>query len=120
MISDGIQRYLNVIGSDALAKGGSGDVLCGMILAFLAQGKAWTQPAGAAVYLHARCACTLSKKWASHSILPQDCLKQIPKELHELLEEKNEDEGLYKRNLIKSNKKRAHGSFLIVLTVQLE
>lgn len=92
MISDGIQRYLNVIGSDALAKGGSGDVLCGMILAFLAQGKAWTQLAGAAVYLHARCACTLSKKWASHSILPQDCLKQIPKELHELLEEKNEDE----------------------------
>lgn len=38
IIANGGKIYINPLGSQALAKGGSGDVLCGVIAAFLAQG----------------------------------------------------------------------------------
>ncbi len=44
--------YLNSTGNDGLAKGGSGDVLCGMIGSFCAQGLSPVDAACAGVYLH--------------------------------------------------------------------
>jgi hydroxyethylthiazole kinase-like uncharacterized protein yjeF len=44
--------YINSTGGAAMAKGGTGDVLTGMIAAFLAQGLAPIDAAVAAVYLH--------------------------------------------------------------------
>lgn len=38
IIAQGGKIYINALGSQALAKGGSGDVLCGVISAYLAQG----------------------------------------------------------------------------------
>ena len=44
--------YLNSTGNDGLAKGGSGDVLCGMIGSFCAQGLSPVDAACAGVFLH--------------------------------------------------------------------
>ena len=46
------ELFINTSGSSALAKGGSGDVLSGMIGAYLARGLDATAAAAVAVYLH--------------------------------------------------------------------
>ncbi len=52
MIVDDHNFYFNSTGNPALAKGGSGDVLTGMITGFLAQGYTAIQAAQVAVFLH--------------------------------------------------------------------
>ncbi len=88
MISDGKQRYLNMIGNDALAKGGSGDVLCGIILGLFAQTKDPLAAALGGVYLHADCADALVCRQASHSILASDLIKQLPETMYEVLQKR--------------------------------
>lgn len=53
--------WFNVSGNTGLAKGGSGDVLSGMIAGFLAQGLSPEQAAICAVYLHAQAAESYAK-----------------------------------------------------------
>ena len=84
VISNGKKRYLNTNGNHGLATGGSGDVLCGMILAFIGQGASPLEAAACAVYLQGRCAESLGKAMALRSILPRDIIEQISKELTEL------------------------------------
>lgn len=86
LISDGKKRYLNVNGNHGLATGGSGDVLCGMILGFWGQMQKGMDAAICAVYLHGKCADTLAEHMAAQSLLPRDLIKQIPQELKTLLE----------------------------------
>lgn len=81
LISDGRLRYLNITGNHGLATGGSGDVLCGMILGLLGQGSTMIEAAAGAVYLHGKCADLLSEKMAVRSILPRDIIDQIAKVL---------------------------------------
>lgn len=81
LISDGSARYLNLTGNHGLATGGSGDILCGMILGLMGQGSSGMDAAACAVYLHGKCADSLSKTMATRSILPRDLLRQLPKEL---------------------------------------
>ena len=50
------ELYINPVGSDALGKGGSGDVLTGLIASFLAQGAEPKEAMIAAAYLHAEAA----------------------------------------------------------------
>lgn len=84
IISDGHRRYLNIGGNHGLATGGSGDVLCGMILGLYAQGGDMTDAAACAVYLHGKCADDLSINMAMRSILPRDMIKQLPITLFEI------------------------------------
>lgn len=86
IISSQQQRLLNIIGNDGLATGGSGDVLCGMVLAFLGQSKDPLASCGAAVYLHALCADELRSQMSTYSILPQDILKILPITLKNVIE----------------------------------
>lgn len=81
MISDGQLRYLNITGNHGLATGGSGDVLCGMILGMLGQGSTMLGAAVSAVYLHGKCADSLSASMAMRSVLPRDIIHQITQEL---------------------------------------
>src|SRR5204862_221845 len=52
VISDGTQTYINPTGNAAMAAGGMGDVLTGLIGALLAQGAAPLEAACAGVFLH--------------------------------------------------------------------
>lgn len=69
--------YINGKGHTAIAKGGAGDVLTGMITGLLAQNR---QPVWAALlgcYLHADTACYLAKQKGSYSVLPSDLIEYV-------------------------------------------
>lgn len=81
LITDGKRRYLNLSGNHGLATGGSGDVLCGMIIGLMGQSASPLHSSACAVYLHGKCADTLREQMAARSILPSDIIEQLPKEL---------------------------------------
>ena len=70
--------YRNTTGNPGMARGGSGDVLAGMIASFLAQGIGAFEAAAGAVYLHGlagdRCAARLSQ----YGMLPTDMIGALP------------------------------------------
>lgn len=70
--------YINPTGNPGMAKGGSGDVLAGMIAAFCAQGiKPW-QAAVLGVYLHGLAGDRCAKKYSERAMLPTDLLEELP------------------------------------------
>ncbi|MYL66063.1 NAD(P)H-hydrate dehydratase [Bacillus hwajinpoensis] len=84
---DGSQ-YVNTTGNPALAKGGSGDVLTGMILAFVMHSASLQEGISNAVYLHGQSADTLVQ--TAHStldVLATDVIATIPTVLHSFLEQ---------------------------------
>jgi len=68
---------VNTTGNDGLATGGSGDILSGLIAAFLAQKITCPEAAGMAAYHLGRTAELLAEKQASMSITPTDILAHI-------------------------------------------
>ncbi|WP_031547446.1 bifunctional ADP-dependent NAD(P)H-hydrate dehydratase/NAD(P)H-hydrate epimerase [Salinicoccus luteus] len=75
---------VNPHGNDALAKGGSGDVLTGMIASFLAQGAGAAEAMQAAVYVHAASGERAAQKCSHYGVTPGDIIetgKEILKEL---------------------------------------
>lgn len=76
-ISDGRKVYVNTCGNHALAKGGSGDVLCGVIAGLFAQSKDALHASICGVYVHATCAQQLLKREDGNSILPSDLIKEL-------------------------------------------
>ncbi len=69
---------INRAGHGAMAKGGSGDMLSGMIGAFLAQGFSPKAAAEAAVYLHARAGELCGQRMGDHSVLASDMTEALP------------------------------------------
>lgn len=70
--------YFNTTGNAGLAKGGSGDVLCGMICGFYAQYKDMCKAALLAVYIHGVAADIALKKQGSYeSIIACDVIECI-------------------------------------------
>ena len=70
--------FENTSGNAGLAKGGSGDVLAGMIASFAAQGMSGKNAALCGVYLHGLCADMLSETMSQYSILARDIIEKIP------------------------------------------
>lgn len=64
-------QWLIPIGSSALGKGGSGDVLTGLILSFVTQGVAPTQAMYTAAYLQAKTAERLAATHSHYSVTPE-------------------------------------------------
>ena len=73
-------------GNTALSKGGSGDMLAGMISSFLAQGADTVQAALIGCYLLGRSAERLCRTMSERSVLARDILAEIPMTLFELEE----------------------------------
>lgn len=69
--------YFNMTGNAALAKGGSGDVLGGMIASYLAQGYGCEQAALNGVYFHGLAADQLVKKMNMEAVLPTDIIEEL-------------------------------------------
>lgn len=72
IVCDSKQMYMNTAGNHALAKGGSGDVLCGILTGLFAQGKQPLPACAAAVYVHACAADLLMETKDAYSIQPGD------------------------------------------------
>ena len=75
----GEQVYINDTGCSALAKGGSGDVLAGVIGALLAQGYDNHSAAVIGVYVHGKASEILSERYGESGVLPSDLPKMIGK-----------------------------------------
>ncbi len=80
------ELYVNPTGNPALAKGGTGDVLLGIITAFLAQGYASLDAAILGVFLHGRCAdLAISKPtYSMETFLASDILNFLGEAMGEL------------------------------------
>ena len=68
---------INTSGSDALAKGGSGDVLAGVIASLLAQGHDGFTAATIGVYVHGLAGERLAERCGAHGALPSDLPAEI-------------------------------------------
>lgn len=62
----------NACGGSALSKGGSGDVLTGIVAALLAQGATAEHAAACGVWLHARAGDLLSAELTDYCVTPED------------------------------------------------
>ncbi|XOQ44739.1 MAG: Multifunctional fusion protein [Clostridium sp.] len=70
--------YRNTTGNPGMAKGGSGDVLAGMIASFAAQGIDLFQAAAGAVYLHGLAGDECAKSLSQCAMLPTDLIGKLP------------------------------------------
>lgn len=91
IIADSDNVYINVTGSSALAKAGSGDVLSGVVAALVAQGKcAPTVAAALAVYLHALAGQRLAGEFSAYGVTPSDLPKEIARTISDLVSDGGE------------------------------
>ena len=75
-LSDG-DLFVNQTGNPGMAKGGSGDVLAGLITGLIAQGFAPGIAAGLATYIHGRAGDRAAQIYGEYSAAPTNLLEQI-------------------------------------------
>lgn len=61
-----------------MAKGGSGDVLAGMVLSLIGQGADPFDAASCAVWLHGRAGDLCAKKLSQYAMTPVDMIDRLP------------------------------------------
>lgn len=74
---DGMQAIINISGNDGLATGGSGDVLAGIIVSFLAQNLPIEDAASSAAFLLGKTAEKLALSRKTASIIPTDIIEEL-------------------------------------------
>ena len=72
------KAFINRTGNPGMAKGGSGDVLAGMLASFLAQGLAPETAAVTAVYLHGLAGDKAAALHSEHAMTPGDIIAALP------------------------------------------
>ncbi|MBV9404629.1 MAG: NAD(P)H-hydrate dehydratase [Acidobacteriaceae bacterium] len=79
------EAWVNPTGSPAMATGGTGDILTGMIAGMIAQHpNDWRQATVAAVWLHGRSGELAAVDWGEQAMLATDLLEFLPKAMDEL------------------------------------
>lgn len=79
------ETWINPTGSPALATGGTGDILTGMIAGLIAQHpKDWRSAVIAAVWLHGRCGELAGRRWGEEAALATDLLESLPEAMDEV------------------------------------
>lgn len=71
------ESVINTTGNSGLSKGGSGDVLAGVIASLCAQGYSCEEAAVLGVYVHGLAADRLTSKYGKHGLLPRDLPEEI-------------------------------------------
>lgn len=79
----GQAAYINTSGCSAMAKGGSGDILAGIVAAFAAQGMKLEAAAPLAVYVHGLAGEAAAAQKGCYSVLARDILAAIGPVLQE-------------------------------------
>ncbi|MDQ0594668.1 hydroxyethylthiazole kinase-like uncharacterized protein yjeF [Chryseobacterium ginsenosidimutans] len=69
--------FYNITGNSGLAKGGSGDILTGILTSFLAQNYSEEESAVLAVWFHGKAAESASEKYSKESMLPTDVINEF-------------------------------------------
>lgn len=72
------EAFINTTGNPGMAKGGSGDVLGGMILSLIGQGIPARQAVPAAVWLHGRAGDLCAAEKGEYGMTPTDMIARIP------------------------------------------
>jgi ADP-dependent NAD(P)H-hydrate dehydratase / NAD(P)H-hydrate epimerase len=79
------ETWVNPTGSPAMATGGTGDILTGMIAGTIAQHPdEWKRAVVAAVWLHGRCGELAGSHWGEQAMLATDMLDFLPEAMNEL------------------------------------
>ncbi len=76
---------VNPTGNDGMAKGGSGDVLSGMVVSLLGQGMAAFEAVCCAVYLHGLAGDLSAAEKTTRAMTPSDMIEMIPCAYREIL-----------------------------------
>ena len=79
VICKGNEVYINSTGNQGMAKGGSGDVLSGIIGSFLAQGMGALESAVCGAYVHGLSGDQLVKEFSLTGITPTMMIDALPK-----------------------------------------
>ena len=69
--------YVNMTGNNGMAKGGSGDILAGIMASFLAQGMSYDDAAVNAVYYHGLAGDKCAEHFSPRTMLPRDILNEL-------------------------------------------
>lgn len=72
------ETFVNTTGNAGMAKGGSGDVLAGMLLSLLGQGIPPKKAIPAGVWLHGRAGDLAARELGEYGMTPGDLLRRIP------------------------------------------
>jgi NAD(P)H-hydrate epimerase len=78
IVRNPMQCAINPTGNPGMSRGGSGDVLAGMIASFAAQGLSCWKAACAGVYLHGMAGDLAAEQYSEQAMLPQDLLHCFP------------------------------------------
>lgn len=85
IITDGVSCFVNPTGSSAIATGGMGDCLTGMIAGLAGQGLEPMEAATAATWLHGRIGDELAK--SRYSVTATEIISRIPFELKQMVQD---------------------------------
>lgn len=76
--------WINTTGQDGLSRGGSGDLLTGLIAGLLAQGLSPQQAACSSVFVHGLAADLAAKRWGRRAMLPENVLDCLGAAWHQI------------------------------------
>ena len=79
IITDGQATYINPTGNPGMAVGGSGDVLAGIIGAFLGQGILPLEAAACAAWVHGAAGDLCAREIGQYGMLPSDMIRVLPR-----------------------------------------
>lgn len=94
------EAIINPTGNSGLAKGGSGDVLTGIMVSMLATHKNWKEAIANAVYIHGLCADQWTEQYSEASMVASDFNKLLPIVLKQIMQENDS----YHDKLLKKKK----------------
>ena len=79
LITDGTTCYRNPTGNPGMAVGGSGDLLAGILTAFLGQGIEPLEAASCAAWVHGAAGDLCAQELGQYAMLPSDMLTKLPR-----------------------------------------
>lgn len=78
IVTDGKHTFIDTVANSGMSKGGSGDVLAGIVSSFVAQGVPLIDACKLSVYIHSQSSLNCAKKLSVYSMLPTDVINEIP------------------------------------------